>query len=412
MKRALFSLFVVLLVIGVFGGSFASAATKVQWAVYGNQLQLDSYDKLVATFMASNPDIEVEILVIAGSVDERVAVLIAGGAAPDVVSVNNHNSLGVLWANGYADLSSMINNDSEYKASDYYPATFEPFYYKGQTWAVPVTFATIGTYVNTDMLSDNGLNTTINEWTWEDFKNINQRMTKDTNGDGLPDIYGSMINASTPTRLIQWFDQNDATLWNSTLTQSTFNNPRAIEVLQYFRDLVDARSISPSPLANITRDFIAGNIGMIQEVAGYDSNVMANASFSAAIAPLPMGVKKSTLVFTDGFAITSASKNKAAAWEFIKFLVSEEATQVRLEQGYIPAMRKKADVYMSYANALPGARHFIDSIAYGRALQYPLALGQYNSLMYNAMAKLWNGTASPQATAIQLQQQLTAALSL
>ncbi len=410
MKRALFSLLVISLAVAWFAGYWAAGAEVVQWAVYGSQIHFDHYDRLAARFMEIHPDIKVEILQI-GNVDERIQLLIAGGSAPDVVIVNNHNSLGVLWAGGYADISDKINNDPTYKKADYFPNTYEPFLYKGQIWAAPVSFATIGIYYNQDRLSEKGASIPVN-WTWNDFKQVNQRLATDQNGDGTPEIYGTMFNASSPTRMFQWFYQNKAVLWNETWTRSLFNNPEAVDVLRYFKDLVDSKAISPVYTANIARDFISGNIGMISEVTGHDSNIRQNGQFKAGIAPLPAGKTRSTLIFTDGFAITSASKHKDAAWELIKFLVGEEGTQAFLDMGYIPALRKKTVSYLQAEHNLPGVQHFVDSVAYARALEYPMPVGRLNAIFYPEMGKLWKGQASPQETAIKLEETFNAELAV
>lgn len=100
---------------------------------------------------------------------------------------------------------------------------------------------------NRDLLKKMGCNENLTElvkskqWTWDKFREICQMCTKDTNGDGTPDVYGFQsavgnafygyaLIASNGGRVVSMDDQGYAT--------ETLNDKKVIDALQFYSDML------------------------------------------------------------------------------------------------------------------------------------------------------------------------------
>ncbi|MBF0845750.1 extracellular solute-binding protein, partial [Streptococcus danieliae] len=72
----------------------------------------------------------------------------------------------------------------------YYPVAYQSGLYKGQSFALPLESNPIMMCVNQDLLEQEGLAIPETAWTLEDLYRLCQKLTKDTNGDGIIDQFG------------------------------------------------------------------------------------------------------------------------------------------------------------------------------------------------------------------------------
>jgi len=71
--------------------------------------------------------------------------------------------------------------------------------------------------------------------------------------------------------------------------------------------------------------FSQGKLAMVEDGSWALKNILENAGFRVGVAPIPAGpARRATLSTTDGFGIYAGTRHPEAAWELVKFLVSEE----------------------------------------------------------------------------------------
>jgi multiple sugar transport system substrate-binding protein len=117
---------------------------------------------------------------------------------------------------------------------------------------------------------------------------------------------------------------------NATQSKVTFNLPQAANALQFYVDLVNKWKAQP-PVGQYNRNagqslFKAGRIGFLHDEPSLISVLRgANLPFKWDFVN-PMGAAGRRTIFstTGHWVMASKSKNKDAAWEFIKFLSSNE----------------------------------------------------------------------------------------
>ena len=156
-----------------------------------------------------------------------------------------------------------------------------------------------------------------------------KELTRDTNGDGKTDIWGSMID-------IGWDRlQVHINAWGAHIvdpvdpSKCVIDSPGALAALEWVR----ARMWDDHVMATFTdvnnvgtqAAFYGGKLAMVEDGSWGLKNILENADFRVGVAPIPAGpAKRVTLSTTDGFGIYSQTRHPQEAWELVKFLVSKE----------------------------------------------------------------------------------------
>ena len=71
--------------------------------------------------------------------------------------------------------------------------------------------------------------------------------------------------------------------------------------------------------------FIRENLAMVEEGSWALKDILEKAKFRIGVAPFPGGPnRRVTLATTDGFAVYADTRQPEAAWELVKFLVSQD----------------------------------------------------------------------------------------
>ncbi len=114
---------------------------------------------------------------------------IVSGKTPDVFMVSEQD-LSLLAARGVLEkLNGYM--DRKDQAAFYPPLPLNQVSIRGQTYALPYESNPILMCVNKDLLDKEGIEVPKEGWSLEEFYTICKKLTKDTNGDGQLDQFGS-----------------------------------------------------------------------------------------------------------------------------------------------------------------------------------------------------------------------------
>jgi multiple sugar transport system substrate-binding protein len=308
---------------------------------------------VVDAFEAANPDIKVDLQQVPLSdIMSKFKTLIAGNAAPDVMSMNFDNSYQFGKLGALEPLDPWISK-SGVDLNIYYPAIVNMFRVDGVLYSMPATFSDVVLYYNKDLFDAAGLEYPQRDWTMEDMKTAAMALTQDTNGDGKIDQWGYSF---------PWWplllEMYNATIWNEDATACTLNSPQGIKAIQ---TVVDGRYVDKyAPDADQLAEqgewdmFIAGKLAMYPTgpwaVQPFNDSITG---FTYDIAHMPAGDKQATHVYANAYAMSASSKNKEAAWKFIQYATGPEGTKLRQAGKYeISPVKDIAETY--YVEALKG----------------------------------------------------------
>ncbi|MGT2712778.1 ABC transporter substrate-binding protein [Streptococcus oriscaviae] len=214
--------------------------------------------------------------------------------------------------------------------SSYYPSALEAGNYQGNYYALPFECNPIMMCVNKDLLDKEGLSLPSQTWTLEDFYEICQAVTKDTDGDGVIDQYGS-TDYDWQKALIAYggdiYDQD-----KHQLTLATSQMREALSFISKLEALNNNYKVSSDDFDQGKVAFYPMTLAQYRTYKPYPYHVAKYSSFSWTCIQMPaeQPAYKATQVQTSLFAMSSQTSHPDLVWELMTILSQDEAIQQEL----------------------------------------------------------------------------------
>ncbi|OGE37995.1 hypothetical protein A3B45_02540 [Candidatus Daviesbacteria bacterium RIFCSPLOWO2_01_FULL_39_12] len=257
----------------------------------------------------------------------RSQTQIKEGQGPDILMI--HNSWLPMFKSILASAPAGIFSQKEYQDT-FYPVAFDSFVEDGQIYAAPMQIDGLALYYNEDLL--NGVSGKVPQ-NWQEFINIAVKMTvKDQSGiktagaamgtasnvDHFSDILGLLL-----------LQQPGVNMEDPTTTQ-------AADVLRFYTNFIldPKKKTWDVNLPPSTQMFSEGRLGFYFAPSWRAIEIRAanpNLKFKIASVPQLVGRQVGWASFW-AFAVPSSSKNTQEAWQFIKFLTSQEAEKLAYQE--------------------------------------------------------------------------------
>jgi len=304
-----------------------TVVTVATWGDTGRYVEV-----LAEQYRETNPDVTLNVVEWGAPEEFRNGVLtqIAAGQTPDVVY--SSSSTGLHWAP--VGLLEPINAFVEVERYDL--SRIPPFalksvdvYGDGTYWCMPFSAFTINFVFNADMFDEAGLAAPGPDWRWtDDFVEAAGALTRDTNGDGMPEVYGFSAGYHESHVAYGVLRSFGASVLDPSFRRPTFNSPEMSDFLHFWKDLVDRGVASPLPYRGGA--FAVGGYGMTlwNLIPGNVTTVR----WGLELMPLGPTGERFTYGDTNNWCIMAGSANKAEAWELVKFL-AEESPKVWSDNG-------------------------------------------------------------------------------
>ncbi|MBE3576286.1 MAG: sugar ABC transporter substrate-binding protein [Limnochordales bacterium] len=329
------------LIVFLAAGSLARAATgpvEIRFAVWGSA---SKYGEIIQAFEKENPDIKVKLELRSwGEHWTHLLTSIAAGASPDVIRVNGGYLLDLVADGALLPLDEMIRRD-KLDMSQYFN-TGDIFLFGGQTYGLPEVGDIMGVYYNIDRLEEAGVPPPGRDWTWSDMAAIARKLTV-RSGDRVQ-RWGVMIDLGNTGQKswVNFFLQNGTRALRDDKRRALLDTPAAIEAVQFLADRYQKdRSVAELPFT--FQKFIDEKASMMYALVPTTIPTLMNAKFRWDIAPMPRGKRFASETNFVGFSISSQTKQKEAAWRFLKFLAGPTAQGIiaRIRDG-LPALKSAA----------------------------------------------------------------------
>ncbi|WP_342575338.1 ABC transporter substrate-binding protein [Paenibacillus sp. FSL M8-0142] len=302
-------------------------------------------DALIQRFNDSHEDIEV-VGTFQGSYDETVTKLqqaIASGTGPDVSMLERAYVQMFADAEVLEDLTPYLEQ-SGISADDFTPGLMGHSYFNDQLVSLPLNRSTPILHVNKTLLDELGLSVPT---TWEEMKEVaNALVVKEGNEFKR---YGVSMPYDTwyPIAMIS---QAGGTFFNEDNTSIGFGDNGAGEkVFAYLKDLQSTGALYYPPAqdsGNIVNSmFVEGKVGMIFQSTGSIGGLASTVDFDYVTAFLPKDEVHANPTGGANVTMLSSSKNKDAAWEFIRWMEMEEegGLEFILQSVYLPFTKQMVE---------------------------------------------------------------------
>lgn len=225
-------------------------------------------------------------------------------------------------------------------------------------YAFPFNKSQMVLYYNQDMLDKAGVKVPT---TWEEWKIANEKLTVDQNGDGNPEIYGTVFANDLSTDIAPWVKQAGGLIIDDNADKLNFDTAETKEAVEFLAGMMSNKTArtagedknSNVPFAQLRAAMCVASTSSIPYI---QADMPADVKWFAA--PLPAHKTNDQLYYGTNVAVfnTVTPEAKLASWEYIKFLTSSENTaKFAMGTGYLP-VRKSAtelDVYKDYISKNP-----------------------------------------------------------
>ncbi len=326
------------------GGDSAKAPVtgEIKYNFWGNADQAKAIQTQIDSFTTKNPGIKVNLdFADWGNYWTKLATQSAAGSAPDVFAMSTTLYLADYANKGYlVDVGELAGKDN-FDLNKYYKSALDLSSYNGKVYGLPQDINTIILAYNTHMFEKAGLSAPAADATWDDIMAMAKKLTLDKNGKNAEDpafdskniVQWGLANYST------WIDGFVDPIANSygeglvSLDGSKSNllGDSSKRTFQYLYDAIWKYHVAPDfDTVPAWTDIFAQGKCAIYPLASYllygyaDESKGININYDVMQMPKGTTGKNFNPVQSKGICISPSSKNIPAAWEFTKFIASEE----------------------------------------------------------------------------------------
>ncbi|OXT06731.1 ABC transporter substrate-binding protein [Thermoanaerobacterium thermosaccharolyticum] len=332
--------------------SSQSKKTTIKFVVW-DYSKAPEYKDIIDAFEKENPDITVEpVEIAAANYDQKLTVMLAGGDTSDVIAVKDMPSYSnYVSKNQIISLDDYIKNDNiDMKP---YNGIENSLRIDGKIYGLPYRSDFWVLYYNKDIFDKAKVPYPSNDMTWDQFRELAKKLTS---GSGNNQIWGAYIH-TWKSAVMDWAVADK----KGTLVDGNYEFLKpAYDVflpMQNIDKSIMPLSVAKASNSSYTGVFETGKAAMLPMGTWFIGTLLTdkkagntNVNWSIVKAPhFPGGKAGMTFGNVTPVAINSASKNKDAAWKFVKFMGSEEAAKILARHGVMPAYRTD-DVMNTYTN--------------------------------------------------------------
>ncbi|HMA37812.1 MAG TPA: sugar ABC transporter substrate-binding protein [Chloroflexia bacterium] len=297
-----------------------SASGAITFQIFGEEPESAPFDQLVAAYGSAHPQVTVNLNLIPDQADyqTKLAAAFTAGNPPDVFLVP-YERFGPLADKAVVEpIGPWLSRSPTLHATDFYTVPLAAFTTNGQLQCLPLTMSSTTIFYNQTLFAQYHVPLPSATWTWQDFLADAQALTKPGG------IFGLGVEPQLD-RLAPFIWQNGGDLVDNPDYPSklTLETPAAHEAIQYFINLSTAYRVVPSEAELQGQDLEArwddGKLAMLIGARSDTARFRASQGFTWDVAPPPGNKTRATALQSEAYCIAAASKNKAAAWDFIQF---------------------------------------------------------------------------------------------
>ncbi len=363
------------------------------WAMGNEGVMLGT---LADAFMKENPGVKVSVTPVDwGQAVAKLQTAIAGGTTPDVSQMGT-DMMGQFGATG-----AFEPVPSDVDPSAYFESAWNTNIVDGVASGVPWYVETRLLYYRSDIAEKAGI--TAPPATWDDLKAMAKAMQA-TGGAK----WGISLGTKNWQEYFPFLWSNGGDVVDAS-GKPTLNSPQAVEALTFY-DSFFKEGLTPTSVPegfDITPAFVKGDnpmffsgpwhIGLIKTAGGADFDS------KWAIAPMPKQASSTSFLGGSNLVVYKNSKNKDAAWAFVKFL-SDPKTQALWYTTATDLPAVQAGWEEAAVKADPKVAMFGEQLKDTRAQPVSATWSELASAINDTLEKMTTGGIEPQAAADQMQQ--------
>ena len=376
-------------------------------------------DNLVEEFESEHPDINVEAIYAGNYDDTRVRAMSAmeAGDTPQLSVLFSIDLYELIEQNAIVAFDDLIETEEKQAwLESFYPGLMENGQLDGKTYGIPFQRSTIVLFWNKDAFEAAGLDPETPPENWEEMAEMAATVREASNGEQ----WGVMVpSTGYPYWMFQAFAfQNGHRLMSDDGTEVYFDDPAAVEALEYWVSLATEHNAMPDGTiewGTLRQNFIEQSTAMMWHTTGNLTAVRNEANFDFGVAMLPMKTQRGSPTGGGNFYIfeDASEEEQRAAMTFIRWMTApERAAAWSIETGYmgVSPAAYDTDALQRYVAEFAPAAVARDQLEHGTAELSTYQGGRVRRALDNAVQAALTGQMSPAEALSQAQREADAAL--
>ena len=340
----------------------------------------DLAERVLAPYLARHPGLELQSHLLPSRDEEGGGLLmaLASDDPPDVFLLEDDDVPAVVERDAALDLAPYLPRVGVDLAR--YDARLVTVFRRGAAlYGLPRGYTPMVVAFNKDLFDRAGVPYPADDWTWEDFLQAARRLTRDSDGDGSIDQWGSALDPRVAYWLPWiWAGGGDVLCADGRRASGCLDAPATVEALRWYAGWVSDARIAP--LIHDPRDmpgasarlFATGHLAILTTghwaVPELRTGV-ALGRLRVGFAPLPHrgGVAPATVLYVSAYAARARTPRRKGAVELVASLDDSLAGAVRGTGGGVelPAVTAAAQA-IAAADTLGWESAFLRAAAHGR----------------------------------------------
>lgn len=381
-------------------------AVTLTWLAGRSAQEAPIWQAMADSFNKVNSTVKVSFVNDPAGWQPKLTALMAAGTGPDIVRLESNGFTDLVRKGFFMPMDPFVATaGAALDLPDFFPQALAAFKVQGKQYAMPMVLSCLVVNYNTRLVQEAGLAAPAAGWTWNDYLQWAQHLTKP--GASGTDQWGTTFETSSILRSIAFVWQNGGDLFNQTFSQATFTQAPTIGAYTFLSDMLHKYHVAPTPKDLADAKQSMAQLFVNEKIASYivgpwDRNIFnqgKNLTWDAA--PLPKGAASDvTPLFVGGYPITTQSKQPADAWTLVQFLTGKDSSLAWAKVGTSSPARQSAassPAFPTEAGPPKNAKVYVDYPAQaGRPSPDFAGYSDVSSALEKAVAPIWQGTITPQ----------------
>lgn len=246
---------------------------------------------------------------------QTVSTQMMSGKGADIIAMNELPQDKYVQKNMLVNLYDYMDKDPKFKKEQYYQNIFESSQDGDGLYAMPFSFVLDAMTGNKELLDRAKIKIDDQTWTWDEFKGISKKLKEQAGED-----YAAFVNLFPVQLLADYIEANYDKLIDQ--GKANFDSDLFRDMMKQIKSMYDEGVLK----AEFTYDYsktLFNNANLLDPITGLSQ--ILDPKLQIYQKPTVDGKSKGTSFksyFTLG--INSKSKVQDEAWDFIKFMLSEE----------------------------------------------------------------------------------------
>jgi len=274
---------------------------------------------------------------------ERLFASLARGAPPAAFLIDPADVPALVDGGRVLDLTPYLSRVGVDAGS--FDATVRSVFRRGNAmYALPRGYSPVVLAYNKDLFDRAGVPYPTDDWTWDDFLRLAHQLTRDLDGDGLVDQWGTQVERAAAAWLPWlWSGGGDVLCPGGRRAAGCLDSPTSVAAIRWYAGLVTAEAVASPRAGRLDWSggdlgpFTSGRVAMLTVTHASVAQLRSDAGGVPRVGfvelPHRAGWPPATVVYASGYAVPRWAGRRKLSVELLVSLTDSLAQAARGEAG-------------------------------------------------------------------------------